>query len=65
MSLSAELGSLSSSLEEITHRIAALADELAGGSDDVVSAGLIEVERSLRSGGRRLDRLRGELRTTP
>jgi len=61
MSLSSELGSLSSSLEEITRRIAALADELVGGPDDAVGGALVEVERSLRSGGRRLDRLRKDL----
>lgn len=61
MSLSAELGSLSSSLDDITRRIATMADELVGGPDDAVGAALVEVERSLRSGARRLDRLRRDL----
>lgn len=61
MSLSAELGSLSSSLEEITHRIGTLADGLVGGPEDAVGAALVEVERSLRSGARRLERIRKDL----
>lgn len=56
MSLIHELGSLHSSLDDLTRRVSAAADQLAG-SDDATSAGLQEVERHLRSASRRLERV--------
>lgn len=56
MSLIHELGSLQSSLDDLTRRLSAAADQLAG-SDDATYVGLIEVERHLRSASRRLERV--------
>lgn len=56
MSLTHELGSLLSSLEDLTRRLSHAADQLAA-SDEATSVGLIEVERHLRSANRRLERL--------
>jgi hypothetical protein len=50
----AQLVSTASSLDELIRRITAAADDLSGGSDDDVAADLYEVERSLRTGARRL-----------
>ena len=50
----ASLASTASSLDELTTRLTAVADELAGGPADDVAADLYEVERSLRTGARRL-----------
>ena len=61
MSLSAELGSIGSTLDDLTRRIASLADERVGTEEDATSAVLIDIERSLRTSLRRLDRLRREL----
>ena len=56
-----ELGSLASTLEDILRRITAMADDLVGGPDDSMASSLIDVERLLRSGARRLDRIRRDL----
>jgi len=61
MSLISELGSLGSTLDEVISRIAAMADDLMGGPDDSIGGALTEVERSLRAGSRRLERLRRDL----
>ncbi|HYF46634.1 MAG TPA: hypothetical protein VD926_10530 [Acidimicrobiales bacterium] len=50
----AQLASTASSLDEIIARITAVADELSDGQDDDAAADLYEVERSLRTGARRL-----------
>jgi hypothetical protein len=61
MSLSAELGSIGSTLEDLTRRIASLADERIDTEEDATGAVLIDIERSLRTSLRRLDRLRRDL----
>ena len=50
----AQLASTASSLDDLIARVTAAADELSGGQDDDVAADLYEVERSLKSGARRL-----------
>lgn len=61
MSLRAELGSLASSLDALVDRITELADGTEGTTDDDLRLALIEVERHLRSGGRRLERVLRDL----
>jgi hypothetical protein len=61
VSLSSELGSIGSTLDDITRRITALADERVGTPDDATGAALVDVERALRTGMRRLERLRRDL----
>jgi hypothetical protein len=50
----ASLASTASSLDELIERITAAADDLSGGPAEDVAADLYEVERSLRTGSRRL-----------
>jgi hypothetical protein len=50
----ASLASTASSLDELIRRVTTAADELAGGQFDDIAQDLYEVERSLRTGGRRL-----------
>lgn len=57
------LSSMSSTLEELTRRISTLADELSSKGDDATATELFEIERSLRTGSRRLARLLGRLDT--
>ncbi len=61
MSLTSELGSLGSTLDDVISRIATMADDLMGGPDDALGGSLAEVERSLRAGSRRLERIRRDL----
>ena len=54
---SAQLSSLSSTLEEFTQRLVALADSLAGNEDtEASSLALFEAERGLRTAARAMDR---------
>ena len=53
----AELSSIASALDDLTVRIGSLADRLSHEGNDNLSAELYEVERSLTSGRRRLDKL--------
>lgn len=62
MSLSPQLSSVSTALEELTDRVSALAETLSGSDRDDVAASLFEIERSLRTAGRRLDQLVSDLR---
>ena len=50
----ARLASTASSLDELIRRITAAADDLSGGPEDPLAQDLYEVERSLRTGSRRL-----------
>jgi hypothetical protein len=50
----AHLSSLSTALDELTARITALADDLAGAPREDVAADLFEVERHLHAASRRL-----------
>ena len=52
-----ELSSLTTALDELTRRVAALAERHAGGPLDALAQGLYEVERSMGEAGRRLARL--------
>ena len=61
VSLTAELGSITSSLEHLVERLDQLATEVTGTDREDVALGLIDVERSLRSGVRRLERLTRDL----
>jgi hypothetical protein len=54
----AELSSLTTVLDDLTARIAALAEPLADGKDDALATDLFEVERALREAGRRLAQAR-------
>jgi len=57
MSTRAELSSVATSLEDLLSRVSAIAEQLANTDRDVVGPELYEVERSLRSGQRRLNRI--------
>lgn len=50
----AQLSSLSTALDDLTHRIAALADDLQGAPREDVASDLYEVERNLQAAARRL-----------
>jgi hypothetical protein len=58
----AELSSISSALEDLAERITAIAERRDDDPDDPVSAGLFEVDRSLRNAVRQLERARNRLR---
>jgi hypothetical protein len=53
----AELSSLSTGLHELVSRITEMADRLDGEEREQVGTDLFEVERTLRSAERRLNRL--------
>jgi hypothetical protein len=55
----AELSSITSSLDQITRRVAAMAELANAGGEDTVSAELFSVERALQGATRRLQRLVG------
>ncbi|NLA37249.1 MAG: hypothetical protein GX868_16400 [Actinobacteria bacterium] len=63
MSSSADLASVHSSLEQLMTRVSGAVDEFTGTMDEDVSIGLMEVERSLRTANRRLERIVKELRS--
>jgi 5-hydroxyisourate hydrolase-like protein (transthyretin family) len=52
-----ELSSLATALGELTARVTAIADTLAGTEADSVAVELYQVERALREALRRLERL--------
>lgn len=62
MSISPQLSSVSTALDELTGRVASLAESLSGSDRDDVATSLFEIERSLRTAGRRLDQLVTDLR---
>ena len=55
-----ELSSLATMLDEVTSRVAGLAEEAAG-DDNAVGAELFEIERALQGASRRLAKLVAEL----
>jgi hypothetical protein len=61
-SLAAELSSLTTALDELAGRVAAIAEPLAGTNDDLLASDLFEVERSLREAIRRLAHARATRR---
>ncbi len=56
-SLAAQLSTIASSLDDLTARVAALADEQFRAKHEQTGVELEEAERSLRTGVRRLERL--------
>lgn len=61
MSLGAELGSLSSTIDGLVQRIGELARSTEGHATDDVSVALYDVERSLAAASRRLGRVLRDL----
>jgi hypothetical protein len=57
VSLSAELGSIASTIEQLRDRIDQMAAGLDGTPREDLAFGLADVERNLRAGARRLERL--------
>ncbi len=57
----ARLQSVSASIEDLTQRITATADELMASGDEASASGLFEVERAMRNAQRRLARLLTDL----
>jgi hypothetical protein len=58
----AELSALATSIDELTRRVTAAADRLRGTSRDDIANGLYEVERSLLTASRKLERVVRDLR---
>jgi len=55
----AELSSIASSLDQITRRVGAMAEQADDGGEETVSGELFSVERALKVATRRLERLAG------
>jgi hypothetical protein len=53
----AELSSVATALDELTRRVATIADQAASDHDDETASELFAVERALRGAVRRLGRL--------
>ena len=62
MSLSPQLSSVSTALTDLTKRVAVMAESLSGSERDDVAGALFEVERSMKTAGRRLDKILSDLR---
>jgi hypothetical protein len=62
MTLGPQLSSVSTSLLDLTRRVATMAESLSGSDRDDVAVALFEVERSLSTAGRRLEQLVNDLR---
>ncbi|MFN8053393.1 MAG: hypothetical protein U0Q22_18270 [Acidimicrobiales bacterium] len=63
MSSAADLSSAASTLDQLVQRIGGAVDAFAGSRDEDLSLGLMEVERSLKTASRRLERLVKEMRS--
>ncbi len=61
MSDAAELSSIHTSLDELTKLVTVIAERRDIDPEDTVSTALFEVERSLRTASRQLERLMREL----
>ncbi len=59
--VAAQLSSVATALAELTARLSTLAESLAQTSNDELANGLFEVERSLTTAGRRLDKVVDDL----
>jgi len=57
MAVRAELSTLASTLDDVTRRVSALAEEAQGAGDETLAAELFGVERGLAGALRRLSRL--------
>jgi hypothetical protein len=55
--MKAELGSVASTLDQLVERIDTMASAVASTPREDIALALADVERSLRSGSRRLERL--------
>lgn len=53
----AELSSIASSLDQLTRRVGAMAEQANDGGEETVSGELFSVERALQGATRRLERL--------
>jgi hypothetical protein len=62
MSIGPQLSSVHTALTELTRRVVELAETQSGSERDDVAAALFEVERSLNTANRRLERLVNQLR---
>jgi hypothetical protein len=62
MSIGPQLSSVHSSLTELTRRVVELADAQSGTDRDDLATVLYEIERSLNTASRRLERLVNQLR---
>lgn len=60
--MSPQLSSVHTALDELTTRVAEMAESLSGSDRDDVATSLFEIERSLRTAGRRLEHLLNALR---
>jgi hypothetical protein len=61
MGVGPQLSSVATALGELTDRVTGIAESLSGTERDDLALGLFEVERTLRSAGRRLDRIVDDL----
>jgi hypothetical protein len=59
--MKAELGSVASTLDQLVERIDGLASSVGSGPQEDIAMALLDVERSLRMGSRRLERLLRDL----
>jgi hypothetical protein len=57
MTAGPQLSSVATSLNELTERLTAIAESMVGTERDDLALALFDVERTLRSAGRRLDRV--------
>lgn len=57
-----QLSSVSTALNELTTRVSEMAESLSGSARDDVAGSLFEVERALKTAGRRLEQLVNDLR---
>jgi len=64
VSLSAELGSISSTIDQLVERLEQMATNLDGTPREDLAMGLHDIERNLRAGSRRLERLMRDLSGT-
>ncbi|HVX21194.1 MAG TPA: hypothetical protein VHB02_07590 [Acidimicrobiales bacterium] len=62
MAARAELSTLASTLDEVTRRVSAAAEQARDADDEVLATELFGVERSLTGALRRLSRLAGDHR---
>lgn len=60
-SIGTQLSSVSTTLNELKHRVSTMAEGLSGSQRDDVATTLFEVERSLATASRRLDQLVNDL----
>ncbi|HUF33318.1 MAG TPA: hypothetical protein VMN58_08955 [Acidimicrobiales bacterium] len=62
MTAGPQLSSVATSLAELTERLTGIAEAMVGTERDDLALALFDVERTLRTAGRRLDRVVDDLR---